>query len=277
MGTSNRRERELARQHHLRQQQRRAEARLRKRRRNQTIAAVLSVVAVIAATFLVFRLVGDDGTTTAAPVDPDTEAGASATPTPTKPGICPEPKGKAAEPKPIKSEPKLTIDRKADYVATLATNCGEIGIDLFEDKAAHTVNSFAFLAKRGYFDKSPCHRLTGANEGIFVLQCGDPTGTGRGGPGYGFGIENAPKTGRYPSGTVAMARGSDPKSNGSQFFIVYRDTELPANGGGYSIFGRVTKGLDVVSKVASAGIDPSAPPAPLQRISVESVTVEKKA
>ena len=82
--------------------------------------------------------------------------------------------------------------------------------------------SFVALAKSGYWADSPCHRLT--TSGIYVLQCGDPTGTGTG-PGYAFGVENAPKDGAYPAGTLAMARTSDPNSNGGQFFIVYKDTD----------------------------------------------------
>ncbi len=278
MGTSNRRERELARQHHLRQQQRRAEARVRERRRNQAIAAGLSVLAVIAATVFIYFQMNDRGTETVTPVEPgDPAASAAPTPTPTGKPACPAPAGKAPKsPKSFSKEPELTIDRGADYTARLATNCGDIVIDLLAAKAPRTVNSFAFLAEEGYFKNSPCHRLTGEGDGIFVLQCGDPTGTGRGGPGYGFGIENAPKDGRYPSGTVAMARGQDPNSNGSQFFIVYRDTQLPTEGGGYSIFGKVTKGMDVVAKIARAGIDPVKPPAPAQQVSLESVTVEQK-
>jgi peptidyl-prolyl cis-trans isomerase B (cyclophilin B) len=100
-----------------------------------------------------------------------------------------------------------------------------------------------------------------------VLQCGDPTGQGTGGPGYTFGpIENAPADDVYPAGTIAMARvGNDPQSMGSQFFIVYADTTIPADqAGGYTVFGRVTSGLDVVTAVADAGVqggEPDGPPA----------------
>ncbi len=256
---------------------------MRARRRSQAIAAVLSVLAVVAATVWLFDKVGNDGDTVATTVEtptanPSGTTGGSPAPTASKPNLCPDPKGKPPEkPMSFPSEPKLTIDGKADYTATLATNCGDIVIDLFEREAPRTVNSFAFLADKGYFADTRCHRLTGQSDGIFVLQCGDPTGTGSGGPGYSFGIENAPENGEYPSGTVAMARSSDPNSNGSQFFIVYRDTQLPTEGGGYTIFGKVTKGLDVVSKVASAGVDPAAAPAPAQKISLESITVDKKA
>ena len=98
-------------------------------------------------------------------------------------------------------------------------------MELDGTKAPQTVASFLGLARSGYWNDSPCHRLV--TSGIFVLQCGDPTGTGSGGPGYGFGVENAPKDDQFPAGTLAMARTSDPNSNGGQFFIVYKQTELP--------------------------------------------------
>ena len=101
-----------------------------------------------------------------------------------------------------------------------------------------------------YFDDTPCHRLTTA--GISVLQCGDPTGTGRGGPGYTFADENL-EGASYPRGTVAMANGG-PDTNGSQFFLVYADTQLPPS---YTPFGTITKGLDVLEQVAEAGSDDS--------------------
>lgn len=154
--------------------------------------------------------------------------------------------------------------------ATLSTTCGDIVVELFGDQAPQTVASFEFLAEQGYWDDSPCHRLT--TQGLFVLQCGDPTGTGRGNPGYGYGIENAPADGIYPPGTLAMARTQDPDSNGGQFFIVYDDTQLPVEGGGYSIFGQVTEGLDIVEAIAAEGGEGGAPDgAPAQPISILSV------
>ncbi|MFK5635572.1 peptidylprolyl isomerase [Ornithinimicrobium sp. LYQ103] len=156
--------------------------------------------------------------------------------------------------------------------AVVETNCGDLVVELDAAAAPQTVTSFLFLAGEGYWDDSPCHRLT--TSGIYVLQCGDPTGTGRGNPGYGYGIENAPADGAYPRGTVAMARTQDPNSNGGQFFIVHQDSELPTEGGGYSIVGRVTEGMDVVDLVASAGAQGGAadgPPA--QPVSILSVDV----
>ena len=137
--------------------------------------------------------------------------------------------------------------------------------------------SFVGLAKANYFADSPCHRVT--TSGIFVLQCGDPLGGTGSGPGYSYGIENAPKDGTYPKGTLAMARTSDPNSNADQFFLVYKDTKLPTEGGGYSIFGTVTGGMDIVEKIAAAGVSGGATDgAPAAPISILKVAVtEKKA
>jgi len=167
--------------------------------------------------------------------------------------------------------PKASLAENAVWRVTLQTNCGPIVMDLDGKVAPQTVASFLFLAQKHYFDDSPCHRLTTAAQGLYVLQCGDPSGTGTGGPGYGFGLENTPKDGSYPTGTVAMARTADPNSNGSQFFIVYQDTTLPTDGGGYSIFGNVVKGLPIVQAVAARGLaaDQTAPAQPISILHVD--------
>jgi peptidyl-prolyl cis-trans isomerase B (cyclophilin B) len=162
------------------------------------------------------------------------------------------------------------------FSATLSTNCGDIAVELDGTKAPQTVASFLSLAKSGYWVDSPCHRLT--TEGIFVLQCGDPTGTGGGSPGYGFGVENPPADSTFAPGTLAMARTSDPKSNGGQFFIVYKETVLkdPA---GYSVFGKITSGMGIVDRIAAAGAAPAdvnQNTAPLQPISIFAVDVTQK-
>ncbi len=110
--------------------------------------------------------------------------------------------------------------------ATIATSVGTLEATLDADKAPCTVNSFVSLAKQGFFDNTPCHRLTTA--GIYVLQCGDPTGTGTGGPGYTIPDEFS-TTDTYGPGTLAMANTGQPNSGGSQFFIVYKNTPLPAD------------------------------------------------
>jgi len=173
---------------------------------------------------------------------------------------------------------KLTAAGKT-FIANVTTNCGVITMELDGTKAPQTVASFLSLARSGYWADSPCHRLTTAAP-LFVLQCGDPTGTGSGSPGYGYGVENAPASFIYPAGTLAMARTSDPKSNGGQFFIVYRQTVLQ-DATGYSVFGKVTSGLDIVNKIAAAGATPADAnqnTAPMQPISILTVDVaEKKA
>lgn len=135
-------------------------------------------------------------------------------------------------------------------VLTISTNCGDIVVAL-NSKAPQTITNIGALANAGYYNKSLCHRLT--TEGLFVLQCGDPTASGSGSPtGWkGYVDENLPKaTGiNYPAGTVAMAN-SGPKTNGSQFFLVYQDTTL---GPDYTIWGKITKGLDLVQKVGAVG------------------------
>ena len=175
------------------------------------------------------------------------------------------------------SAPDPSTVKGETVTATITTTCGDIVVDLLASKAPQTVASFAQLAKGNYWNNSPCHRLT--TEGIFVLQCGDPTGTGNGNPGYGYGIENAPATGQYPAGTLAMARTNDPDSNGGQFFIVYDATRLPTDGGGYSIFGTVTHGLPIVAAIAAAGVEGgTADGPPAQPISILKVVLtEQKA
>ncbi|MFJ7905095.1 peptidylprolyl isomerase [Streptomyces sp. NPDC096198] len=134
------------------------------------------------------------------------------------------------------------------YRATLRTSQGAITFTALTDKAPCTTFSFRFLAEHDYFDRSHCHRLT--TQRIFVLQCGDPTGTGSGGPGYSFPDENL-QGATYPAGTVAMAN-AGPNTNGSQFFFVWKDTKLSPN---YTPFGQVTTGLDVLEKIAAGGED----------------------
>ncbi len=149
--------------------------------------------------------------------------------------------------------------------ATIETTAGRITWTL-SPSAPCTTSSFAFLADKGYFDNTPCHRLTTA--GIFVLQCGDPTGQGTGGPGYAF-ADEALDGATYPAGTVAMAN-SGPGTNGSQFFLVYEDTQLPPS---YTPWGRITGGLDVLTKVAAAGSDPEGDGAPKQQVTISRVMV----
>ena len=152
---------------------------------------------------------------------------------------------------PAKVKQPMVAAKTPAKTLTLTTNCGDIVISLLGTKAPITVTSIAALANAGYYNKSICHRLT--TEGLFVLQCGDPTASGGGSPtGWkGYVDENLPAADgiNYPAGTVAMAN-SGPKTNGSQFFLVYQDTHLGAN---YTIWGKITKGLDLVQKIGAVG------------------------
>ena len=152
--------------------------------------------------------------------------------------------------------PKPSVAEGRDWTGTLALNGTNLGITLDGKAAPQAVANFITLAKKGFYKNVTCHRLTTA--GIFVLQCGDPKGDGTGGPGYSFGpIENAPTDNIYKTGVLAMARqGGNGSSMGSQFFIVYKDSPIPADAaGGYTVFGKVTSGLNVVTGIAAKGSD----------------------
>jgi peptidyl-prolyl cis-trans isomerase B (cyclophilin B) len=182
-------------------------------------------------------------------------------------GGCSAPPSTAPKQEQFSAEPKLSI-QPTNYTASIVTNCGTITVTLDGKDAPHTVNSFVFLAGKHYFDNTKCHRLT--TKGIFVLQCGDPTGTGTGGPGYQFRDENLSGA-TYPAGTVAMAN-AGPGTNGSQFFFVYADTPLPPN---YTPFGTVTSGLDILKAIAAKGSTPPGDGAPNQPVVITSFTVTK--
>ncbi|WP_335975795.1 peptidylprolyl isomerase [Streptomyces sp. CA2R106] len=259
MTTKDQRRRQLARDKFARQQQRRVSAQRKTRVRNSVIAVVVAVVAAslggayAAGAFDGSSKKKDDAAATSA------TASASASPTVSK---GPDPCEKAAAGKPgtkqWKKEPAMTIDKSAGYTFDLATTCGDISIALETAKAPHTVNSFKFLADQGYFDHTKCHRLT--TTGIYVLQCGDPTGQGSGGPGYTIPDENLTAFGKadsstgsvtYPAGTIAMANTGQAHTGGSQFFLVYKDSPLPPS---YTPFGTVSKaGMKVLDKIAADG------------------------
>jgi len=150
-------------------------------------------------------------------------------------------------------------------VWTGSMNVGEATLELELDgvNAPQAVANFVSLSQSGFYEGVSCHRLV--TDGIYVLQCGDPDGTGGGGPGYNFGpIENAPADDSYVTGSLAMARvGGDGSSMGSQFFIVYQDSRIPSDDvGGYTIFGKITSGLDGLEPVISAGVEGGATDGP---------------
>jgi peptidyl-prolyl cis-trans isomerase B (cyclophilin B) len=294
VATKRERQRKLARDAHARRMQRRAEQARRARQLSVIAIVVVLVVgvgfagAVIAGVFSSSKPPAA-ASTHAPSVTPSATATPTATPTPSPTataalvnGKCVyTPSGTAAR---KVSLPPARPDRKATYVATITTNRGNIVIDLENKQAPCTVNSFVSLADQKFYNNTHCHRLTTSI--IWVLQCGDPTGTGAGGPGYEFYTENlsSVKTktvdgateGLYPAGTVAMARASSQDSNGSQFFLVYKQSPLPQPG--YTPFGTIVSGLNIIQNVAKAGSDNSNGPGdghPKEKVQIDSVTITK--
>ncbi|RFU87414.1 peptidylprolyl isomerase [Streptomyces triticagri] len=256
MVSNEQRRKQLAREKYVRQQQRREAARRKSQRRLAVISAAIAVVLVagaVAAAAGAFS--GGD--------DTKDSSAESAPPTPEQ-----------------SKEPKLTVDKKAAYTMRLETNRGDVSIAMDASKTPRTTNSFKHLADKKFFDGTKCHRLT--TEGIRVLQCGDPKGTGEGGPGYNIPDENLKALGKpgkkgtvtYPAGTVAMANTGEPDSGGSQFFLVYEDSELPPS---YTPFGKMDDaGLKAVKAVAKAGVSGGgADGAPKKAVTIEKATVEK--
>ena len=267
------RERQLARERHLRQAARRAERARKTRIRALAAGGVCVLLAIGVGTYF---LVGTGGGKSAA-------ASSSASPSPTASATSTgaatvaEPAHHCTYTKSGTAARKVSLPPSApaytaSYQATITTNRGTIEVNLLNSKATCTVNSFAHLAEQDYFNNTKCHRLT--TESIYVLQCGDPTGTGTGGPGYEFGSENL-KGATYPAGTVAMANTGQPNSNGSQFFLVYKNTPLPAS---YTPFGTITQGLPVIDAIAKAGSDNANGPGdghPKENVVIDTVTIKQ--
>jgi peptidyl-prolyl cis-trans isomerase B (cyclophilin B) len=269
------RDRERAKRRHVRRQAALQARAQRSRRNQQVVGAVLAVLVVVGGVFLLNRQLNESSSGGSA------AAGAGSTTSPS-PSSTPDTATGSSSPTPTKSAkqyakaPARTLAQGRTWDATVRTNRGTLSLELYGDKAPQTVSSFIFLSRDKYYDGTSCHRIT-LGAPLQVLQCGDPTGSGSGGPGYSYGIENAPKNGQYPAGTLAMARTQDPNSNGSQFFITYADSTLPTEGGGYSIFGRVTKGLDVLTSVAKEGTaSGESDGAPKNPVTITSITVEPR-
>jgi peptidyl-prolyl cis-trans isomerase B (cyclophilin B) len=275
------RQRQLARDAYERRLQRQAE---RDRRAKVWTAATIVAVAVVGIGVLAAFLGGAFKSSAAKPVanashNPSAAVSpsptVSASPTPTSAlvnGKCVYTASGTAARK-VKLPPAKP-DSKAKYQATMATNRGNIVIDLLNFQAPCTVNSFVSLADQGFYNKTPCPRLSNSG-GLFILQCGDPTGTGSGGPGYAFSSENL--TGAtYPAGTLAMANSGTADSNGSQFFLVFQNTSLAPS---YTPFGHVVSGLNILQNVGKRGFGPplsqAGGGAPKEKVEIESVTIKK--
>lgn len=164
-------------------------------------------------------------------------------------------------------KPKLSVNKTKKYTALMKTTAGDIEIQLFADKTPITVNNFVTLSKKKFYENVIFHRTIKG----FMIQGGDPTGTGSGDPGYKFDDEKF--DGEYTRGTVAMAN-AGPNTNGSQFFIMHKDNPLPKN---YVIFGKVTKGIETVDTIAEAPTQPGGEgSSPVNPIKIKSVTIEEK-
>ena len=247
-----------------------------------------AIVAAFAAVLLIAWFGGafdDDETLTTATVPSETESttpeetapeetGPSETTVPdeseaTTPGgdECPATDGSEDPKQEFDEYPPTCIDETKNYIAEIVTTQGAMTVELFADKAPLTVNSFVTLARYHYFDGVPCHRIVPG----FVAQCGDPTGTGSGGPGYEF-EDELPAQGEYQIGSLAMAN-AGPNTNGSQFFIITgpNGAALPPS---YSLFGMVTDGLDTTVPALDAvgNADNNGVP-PLEPVDIISVTI----
>jgi peptidyl-prolyl cis-trans isomerase B (cyclophilin B) len=246
--TKERRRRQLAREKFERQQARRTSS----TRQRRMILAIIGAVVLVGA--LVFALgtwwLPDDAD------EPDATAD----------GPC-----VYAETEPVDGIGLPPSEPLAASTATITLNGSPVTVELLAEDAPCTVGSFAHLAGAGYFDGITCHRLT-TSDSLRVLQCGDPTGTGGGGPGYEFGLENTDGA-TYEAGIVAMAhRADDPDSNGSQFFLVYDDSVLPPE---YTVFGRITDGIDVLTEIAEAGTaDDSTDGTPAEPVTIDSLVTQ---
>jgi peptidyl-prolyl cis-trans isomerase B (cyclophilin B) len=256
-----------------------------RQQRNRTITKWTAIVVVIlviggAVAFTIAKLTSGTPAAASSPTASATSASASPSTSPTaSPTVSPTPTVPAGDCAYARTAtaarkvglPPVKPDPTAHYTATIKTNRGDIVISLLSSKAPCTVNSFVYLAGKNYFSSTSCHRLT--TSGIYVLQCGDPTGTGTGGPGYQFGDENL--TGAtYKAGTVAMAN-SGPNTNGSQFFLVYKDSTLAPS---YTPFGTIVSGVNIIQNVAKAGTDNSNGTGdghPKESVVIESVTISK--
>ncbi len=285
---TNQMRREAAKRKLARQQERRA-ARARKRRQVTVISSVVAVVVVVGAV-LALTMLNSAGSTppasdaaatpSAAPPSQAAETPPSiptalaplpkrATPLPATVSCAYPAQGQAA--RPVKTPPTADVSARGTVGLTLQTTAGVIPLTLDRGLAPCTVNSMVSLAKQGYFDKTDCHRLT-TQPGLQVLQCGDPTGSGTGGPGYTIPDEVAPGT-TYGRGLLAMANTGQPNTGGSQFFMIYGDAQLPPQ---YTVFGTIgAPGLQVLDAVAKKGDDGSMNSSAGGGKPVEPVTITK--
>ncbi len=274
---SSRRERELARAKYERQQAKRQAQAAKRRQRYQVMTAVGVAVLLVAGFAFIAHAMGGKSSANAAASTTPTASTTSPSPSPSPtvsavvptdgtPALCAyRPNGTAA--KPVTTPSTSGPTKPATRTAKITLNGKVVTIQLLASKAPCTVNSFVHLAQAKFFDKTPCHRLTTGS--LAVLQCGDPTGTGSGGPGYVFNDENLAAA-TYPAGTVAMANGGA-NTNGSQFFLVYADSTLGPN---YTPFGKIVGGMNVLTAISKAGVKGGGSDgAPANPVTINSVVI----
>ena len=283
---TNQMRREAAKRKLARQRERRA-VQARRRRQFTVVGSVVAVVVVVVGVVLFATLGRGSGTPAATPTPEaaPTPTAAPQTPAAIPSAVAPLPKRPTAFPaavtcsfpaggqaaRPVKPPAGTNVSAQGTVGITLQTGDGPIPLTLDKALAPCTVDSFVSLATQGYFDNTTCHRITTA-PGLQVLQCGDPTGTGTGGPGYTIPDEVFPEL-KYGRGILAMANTGQPNSGGSQFFMIYGDGELPPQ---YTAFGSITPaGLQVLDTIAKRGSDGSLDPSPGGGKPVQPVTIEK--
>lgn len=252
--TSNRDRRAAARARLERDMAARADAAHRRRRTRTIIAASAAAVVLLGAVvWVAIWQSGDKGKKPKAGASPGPSASASSSGCNYRPLVDPSASG---SPEPVPSgvkevgKPSSDVPRSGKQIMTITTNQGVVKIEMDLSKVPCTAASFAYLAGKHFYDNTKCHRIVPS---IGALQCGDPAASGTGGPTYRFGDENLPVNKRpaYSAGTVAMANSGQPETNGSQFFFVFKDSDLQPQ---YTVIGKVVEGLDVIKKIGDAGI-----------------------
>jgi cyclophilin family peptidyl-prolyl cis-trans isomerase len=255
----------------------------RARNRRRILTFVVVVAVFLGGAFVLSLVLDDDDSGEVATGDTSTTAGdtSSDTSTPSEQAVlepvpdgaavtgetpCPPADGSAERTSTFENPPPMCIDTAKTYTAEVTTSKGAFTVELLDDKAPTTVNSFVVLSRYHYYDGVAFHRIIPG----FVVQGGDPTTTGSGGPGYTF-EDELPEQGEYEIGSVAMAN-SGPDTNGSQFFVISGDrgVALPPS---YSLFGKVTEGMDVVLAIEAVG---SAEGTPAEAVTIESVTITEQ-
>ena len=263
--SSSKRKREYERRRYEKWQHRQAARQVRRRRFQVIVGSILGVALVAVGIASAVALTNNRPSA----ASPTALATAATTASP------------APSPASTRTLPAASLAQARTWTGTMTLDRGAVGIQLDGATAPQAVANFVTLTTEGFFNGTRCHRLA---LGIHVLQCGDPTATGAagsggsGGPGYAWGpIENAPANGIYPKGTIAMARQSgNGASMGSQFFLVFQDATIPSDAaGGYTIFGHITSGLDVLQAIADAGVSGGAKDgAPASPVTIKGVETQ---